>query len=211
MQSVIEKVEEIKEAFSKIGKITTKVWFEEDEFINKHVFNLKVYHEGIHETVQIDYQDSVFKLMYNTRKESYVYDLHQEDEMKKAIADILHKMEQKQRIKNIANPPIYHFDNKVRVLSTINEKKALYELLLTKMEPHELEEKCAMDDCYFIAVKEYKGINIYLFLDYIVAVSGEHVRLYEKNEKEKAKKEIIDLVILTMEKETENEIKDLFS
>jgi len=211
MQSLIEKVGEIKNAFSKLGKMTTEVYFEEDEFIKKHKLCMRIYHEGLHEEILLDYQDSKFKLIYNTRKESYVYDLHQEEEMKEAVKDILYKMEQKQRIKNISNPPMHHFYNKVKVLLSVKAKQTLYELLLTKMEPQELEEKCAMDESYFRTAKEYRGINIYFFLDYIVAVSGEHVRLYEKNEKEKAKKEMIDLVVLTMEKEAEDEIKELFS
>jgi len=211
MQLVIEKVEEIKSAFSKLGKITTEAKFEEDEFIKRHKLCMQIYHEGLHEKILLDYQDSTFKLIYNTRKESYVYDLHQKEEITEAVKDILYKMKQKQRIKNISNPPMHHFYNKVKELLSVKAKQSLYELLLTKMESNELEEKCAMDDNYFRSVREYKGVEIYSFLDYLIAVSGEHVRMFGKDEKERAKKELIDLVVLTMEKETENQIEDLFS
>jgi len=215
MDEMFDNIFLVLQTLSKVGKNTTKGKFDEHSFVVRKECAMSVYHEGAHQQLKIEYKNNQFLLEYKTRKEKMSYELTDESSIEKAIVYILNDMEKKQRIKNISNPPQYHFNNAMIELSQFLSSKAqsgLYELLIMKINPQEVEEKCATNRIYVRKdeLKEYQGVNVFPFLDYIVAVKEEQVGLFEKNEEERLKEEVAQMIVQDMKKEIGDTMKEFF-
>jgi len=215
MDDMFDKIILVLQTLSKVGKSTTEGKFDEHSFVVRKECAMSVYHEGAHQQLKIEYKNDQFLLEYNTRKEKMSYELKDELDIEKAIEYILNDMETKQRIKNISNPPQYHFNNSMIELSqflSLEAQNKLYELLIMKINPQEVEEKCATSRSYVRKdeLKEYQGVSIFPFLDYFVAVKEDQIGLFEQNEEEKMKEEIAQMIVQGMKKEIGDTIKDLF-
>jgi len=193
---MIEKIYSVKVALEELirQKDTTTVI---DEPYNG---DFELYHYGKSAKIQHVYKEGKFYLSYNGKD----YEIDES-----GIASLYQKIKNDQRVKNILNPPDYHF-KKVFLYYGKQSTEQIHEHLLTVYTPNEIEEYCAkIEDG--VDGKKIDGLFIMFFMNYYFLMMDGECYMYkeEKEAKEKAREMLVEPTIKKMESSIDKALTNL--